>query len=364
MSIIPKRQSRLLGLLFFSGLFVLATTSIRSKLVQPTDTALAQQAWQLLAENSRSLHDSPGEVGWRHWATSHEAYQPQNSSPPPPQPYFFDKAETLPCSRSAQNLDSTDPIAQCEVIYENPIITGYILQHRLFVRQMIIHDAHDGSLKFPPESVVMKTEWLPISTSSENYVTTSKDGMTYGLVAFHMKAKVLNNNSQWLWATFIQRDELAKFKATNKPFLPPNDPFGTKPGNTGVSDSLHRLLQSRNVAILEHYVLLGTQTDHSLDTRGLLGNPLIEGLNPDLTIQKTSCVGCHQYARIDTDGMVIFHPPIDTTDLVGRNTKAPFPLVDGGGYDGLSESQCDPTKPRNACNLLYTGSKNSVIIPK
>ncbi len=296
---------------------------------QPQDSqANDQLAWQTVAENTKAFSSASNTtqetaVSWRLWATSQDVY---GSAPQSPAAFVFPNMRPLPCRQSAQNPKATALSAKCEVVFINPVATQYTVQNGLPKRETLISVAQTG-LSFPDQSITLKTEWIPITSKQSDFVIGLKGGERYGLVAFNMKAKVLPN-SQWLWATFIQKDHLP-------PGLQTKDSFGLKPDHSSISMPLQTLLASDDASVLSNYVLIGTQTNLDLGTKGLLGNPLIEGLT-DPTLQHSSCVGCHNTASISRNGLW-WQPS------VLKNASPPIPpgkLTTDGDWGAAGKAKC------------------------
>ena len=259
-------------------LFCLFGAAVIGKTRQPPSPSPSpdQIAWQILAQSTgpaaTATADTP--VAWRLWATSQDAY----GNAALPASFVFPAVRPLPCQRSTQNSGSTALVAQCEVIFLDPVATKFVATNHLGIREDVRDLAAKG-LHFYDQSKEIKTEWIPIADSDTDYIVAYNGNNRYGLVAFHMKAKVLPN-SKWLWATWIQKNRV---------------PSGF-PTKGAIDPSLQPA-----VPILSNYLLIGTQTDVDLARGTLLGNPLIEGLK-DPTLQSSSCVGCHQNAAVAPNG--------------------------------------------------------------
>jgi hypothetical protein len=225
------------------------------------------------------------------------------------------------------------------VVFINPVAVQYIIQNGLPTRETLIKVAKQG-LVFPGQSIELKTEWIPLTPSQSNYVTAMRGTQRYGLVAFHLKAKVLPN-AQWLWATFIHKDRLpAGFQV--------RDLFGRDPDGS-ISAALQALFVSEHTSILADYLLIGTQTNLDLSTGNvLLGNPLIEGL-ADPKLQHSSCAGCHNSASISDNG-VWSQPSVQQNPSPGLQPGM-FPTDDDWGTAG---------KP--VCNQAGIGCYNHIIV--
>jgi hypothetical protein len=278
-------------LLFLCVLLAIARTRSPQATAAPQSTkANDQLAWQTLAQSTGPSSGAAPEtpVAWRLWATSQEIF---GAAPLPPASVVFTSMRPLACRQSVQNPNVANPAAQCEIVFVNSVAANYIAKNGLTERRQVITVATHG-LRFPDQSIEIKTEWIPLIASQTNYVVGLNGSSRYGLVAFHLKAKVLPN-SQWLWATFIQKDKLPKgFQI--------QDAYGLKPDRS-ISTDLQTLLTNQGASVLANYLLLGTQTNLAFGPNSLLGNPLIEGLT-DPTLQHSSCVGCHNLASISKVG--------------------------------------------------------------
>jgi hypothetical protein len=252
-----------------------------------------QTAWEVLVAStgdSSTVFQNENPVAWRKWTTAQEVYQSNPAPPPLEAPFEYPSMRSLQCGQSGQNPKSTDVNARCEVIFLDPFATQYVVAKGLSMRENLNRVALEG-LKYPNNAKEIKTEWIPIDNSPSNYIIgRTADGARYGLVAFHMKAKVLD--SQWLWATWIKKGSLPTG-------YPTHDSFGQSTDPT-VSQAFKSLLDSNGASILQNYLLIGTQTNDDLAKKTQLGNPLIEGLDP--TLKVSSCIGCHQNAAVSKVG--------------------------------------------------------------
>jgi hypothetical protein len=264
----------------------------------PADDQLVDQlAWQTLAQVSsptQSTGSWPADTpfSWRLWWTSKEIYPETPTSTPP---YLTDtrgKFVRLQClPESEQMVFGEQPASPCEVVLLNGASAGYILANRLWIRENLVAKAATNSVSFPqapdPPAIEMKTEWRAITDDQRARYVVGLDSqlVTRGLVAFHMMIRARPN---WVWATYIHEDFAGLVGQAGASL---NDLFGSPNGQPSVA--LLQLLKANQADVLQHYKLIGTQTDFGT----LLGNPLIE---PSALIQqhKVSCISCHSQAAV------------------------------------------------------------------
>ena len=290
--------------IFNAGLALLVCCSAGCFGVDPND----RLAWEALVEISRPADaggalDNETRVTWRLWATKEEIYPVGDNLTPSIPPSGINAGFTrLHCGISAQQQmfsaaqheNGSDGAAPCEAIFLNQPATQYMLANRIYLRGPMISLASTGGIHLPSGqngpnvAREIKTEWRPISASqSGRYVVAMSDSSKagpYGLVAIHL---MTHEAADWVWATWIHEDFAKDVQL--------RDSFGrVKDGK--ISPALGQLLKNANEPFLEHYRLIGTQSDFKPKS---LGNPQIErGMN----LKCSSCMGCHRYAAVTGSG--------------------------------------------------------------
>jgi len=276
-------------------------------------------AWEDLAAISKaSLHPKgaqPGDapVSWRFWWMAEELYlaggraayqsdvfRPLHCTPETEIEARFPDAPTLEMQKIRKE-PTVDGKEQCERIFINNVIAGYVVQNQLWSRNTLKDAvAQKNGLNLPstnPFSRQIKTEWRRIEDAQSNrYITAANDdGDLYGLVAVHMMSHELPT---WLWASWMHED----YARWMPPEIGFHDSFGRKQDGTA-THALKAVLSANGAEVLSHYKLIGTQTGFE-DPRHL-GNPLIEGThaqNLSEALLNSSCITCHRYAAVDKTG--------------------------------------------------------------
>lgn len=190
-------------------------------------------------------------------------------------------------------------------------------------------------------SVAVVAKWLSVDPSvvrSRYYTSTAviEGAQTeVALLSFHISTKQIKN---WVWSDFegAMNPGRCDFIGCNDSFgavtpnVPPNkDPNGSY-GDCPKSAAVKSMLENAGIdPIWQNYCLKGTQVTF-VDAYGkavLLGNSVIEPLNANVPIEKSSCITCHAYASFGENGKINLFALLDPANSPVGNVD-PSKMVD------------------------------------
>jgi hypothetical protein len=185
--------------------------------------------------------------------------------------------------------------------------------------------ANKLKVDLPADSVEFKGDWAKVSDVAtwlkvdpafvrSHYYTsfTSEKGVRVevALLSFHISTKQIKD---WVWSDFEGsmnlgrcdvigcRDSIGAVKTSVAPYEKPYQSYG----DCVKSDAVLAMMKNSGIdPIWKNYCLKGSQVTF-VDAQGSptrLGNSVIEPLNADVPISKSSCITCHGYASFDKDG--------------------------------------------------------------
>jgi hypothetical protein len=316
----------------------LAATASSNACVFPTEEAATgeETAWRLfIAANCKA---NQTQLVWETWVEQNQLYHAgspsQAAGAKPPRLHGSPLAaierarhEKRPAllvpSTGCEPMRSPPPnlaaTTICEEVHINPNAAAFITSNSYDRRVGQKAAAQKGSdIEFPAPAIEVKVDWVPASDFSQPFSCTQPpndlhveviDGTCYALVGMHVISKLTKN---WIWATFEPQSLLTN-PLRCKTFGPCNDSWGSVPatsnggsqGLTKQSTALATLMQSADIGgEFASYRLDGVQTLF-LDSGNrptLLGNSIIEGEHVGLKTGESSCITCHSYSSIKTDG--------------------------------------------------------------
>jgi hypothetical protein len=163
---------------------------------------------------------------------------------------------------------------------------------------------------------IKRSEGLTITRAyvEENYyVATATSGRVtdeFALVGFHFATKQVKN---WVWADFEHRLNPGRcdtigchddFGAT-MPVVQPRAKANQNYGECQKTPALRAMLLSAGLSpVWQNYCLKGAEIDF-VQANGkpqLLGNSVIERIDANIPVGKSSCITCHGYASFDAKG--------------------------------------------------------------
>ncbi|MGH7813560.1 MAG: hypothetical protein ACREQI_06105 [Candidatus Binataceae bacterium] len=199
----------------------------------------------------------------------------------------------------------------CEEVRLNGAAEDYIAGRNLWDRAgQAALAAQNGSIQFSKPALELKLDWLQLDSCSNPppgvHVEQIGD-RCFALAGINITSKLVNN---WLWATFEPQN--LDTNPNRCVVLGCNDKFGSNPahsqggagGVTEITPSLRALMAQANLALeWQNYRLDGVQTTFTMQGRPtLLGNSIIEGENVGVPLERSSCISCHAYSSVKSDG--------------------------------------------------------------
>lgn len=213
----------------------------------------------------------------------------------------------------------------CEEVHLNPIAVRFITSdgNRYDTRAGQSKAAQRGTdIEFPDGSVEVKVDWIPLTDFAQPTYTCASPppgvrveaigGTCYAMAGFHIAAK-LKNTPDWLWTSF-EAQSVTTNPLRCKTFGPCYDPWGSDPatsnggtaGYTALTASAKDLIAAAKLPKeLANYRLDGVQLAFFKaggKAPTILGDSIIEGENVGMKPNTSSCITCHSYSSVKTDG--------------------------------------------------------------
>ncbi len=179
----------------------------------------------------------------------------------------------------------------------------------------------------PWNALEVKADWIPVSTLATwlgqpasfvtaNFYTSSASvgtgpATTYAMTSMHISVKT-PGFPNWIWADFENAYTPGRCDQTGC-----NDSFGavtqTVPANAKAwgqygacpkSQAVATMMTQANVApVFANYCMTGSQSSFGTAAKPtLLGSPIIEPLNANVPMAKSSCISCHAGASFNASG--------------------------------------------------------------
>lgn len=340
-------------------------------IVLPWGQSTDMIAWQTLTQIvAPAGNPANHKVEFETWASDRDIYQtrtphwPTVDTPKTLQPSAL-RAETggagmhslaLPagdnCGKPVNGKAGNFPPGAClgEEVRRNWASFQYIVSNGLYSFDGL-EQAFKARLKvdMPADSVAVKGDWVkvtdliawlkraegitmtPLEVRKNYYVAPARNGQTfdnYALVAIHTSTKQVKD---WVWADFEHRLNPGRCDDIGC-----RDSFGAIDGdvqprkianqNYGECRKTVKLILMMNNAgndpVWQNYCLKGSQATF-VDDGGkptLLGDSVVERMNANIPIPKSSCITCHAYASFDRNGnfgligFTTFHPQVGKVD--------------------------------------------------
>jgi hypothetical protein len=234
--------------------------------------------------------------------------------------------------------DSGFPTDGCigEEVRRNWASFQYIVSNGLDSKAGLVR-AFESNFKIdlPSDAVEFKGDWAPISDVVKwlkpkdgtidaakvrrsyytSTVTTNGVETEVALLAFHVSTKQIKN---WVWSDFEGQLNAGRcdvigchdqFGAAVSDVAPKAEPYQFY-GECQKSNALKAMLQNAGTdPIWNNYCLKGSQVSFAQGGKPtMLGNSIIEPLNANVPIDKSSCITCHGYASFNKTGLGNFRP--------------------------------------------------------
>ena len=281
-------------------------------------------AWDLFLSVTRQAPGHPKQVIWQTWIEQNLIFNKPCATPvwpdsPPGEPTFRKSPLLAMINRDSMSADAfpTNQGNYQEVRF-NKVAFDYILANNLWYQEGILATASHKAINFPPESIIVKSEWAPIDDNQKDtyywIVHQPKPGQTdskpepilLGLVAFHIISKAIPN---WSWHTWEHVDNAGRCDfigcqdnyGSEPAYIKPHRDNGLKYEPGILKPVLLKRFQSAGIKkIFRHFRLKGSQTNFT-DSKGrptLLANSVME---PGFGYA-SSCITCHAMATLGQPG--------------------------------------------------------------
>jgi hypothetical protein len=226
-------------------------------------------------------------------------------------------------------IGSGFPTGGCmgEEVRRNWASYQYIVRNHLYT-QAGLASAYAANLvvSLPTDSIELKADWVPVATLktwlhltdqqvAQNYYTnTASSGGTtnkYALLSFHFATK---QQSDWVWSDFEHEGNPGRCDTigchdsygARVANVQPNGAAWQSYGQCAKSSQVAALLKAAGLdPVWSHYCLKGSQVTYTQSdgkTPVLLGNSVIEAINANVPIAKSSCQSCHAVASYNSAG--------------------------------------------------------------
>ncbi|MET3825959.1 hypothetical protein ABIC16_001652 [Sphingomonas sp. PvP055] len=207
---------------------------------------------------------------------------------------------------------------------------------------LVQYYATNQPVSLPWNTLEVKADWIPVKTlatwlgQSESFVTTNfytssvklETGETkpFAMTSMHLMVKS-PGFPNWVWANFENAFVPGRCDVTGctdsygatKTYVPPNPTAWGQYGACPKTAAVSAMMTNASVApVFANYCMTGSQTAftaNSLPT--LLGSPVIETLNANVALTKSSCISCHAGASFNASGK-----PGRVNTTIGPNAPA------------------------------------------
>jgi hypothetical protein len=215
----------------------------------------------------------------------------------------------------------------------------YIVSNGLYSTAGLAKAFQNGlKVDFPADAIEFKGDWVSVSDLKkwlhltdaqvhELYYTNKATGGTtteeYALVAFHFSTKQIKD---WVWADFEHEknpgrcDDIGCHDSYGAVIadVQPKSPLWQQYGDCKKKPEVLAMFKNAGISnVWQHYCLKGSQITF-VGANGkplLLGNSVIEAIDADVPITKSSCITCHAYASFNKNGKPNF---AGLNNLIGK----------------------------------------------
>jgi hypothetical protein len=308
-----------------------------------------QLAWEVLVQVV-SPAGVPGkkDVVFETWASDQDIYAtnppvwPPVSAPKKLQPSLLDKAKTAHSMRLEMIAGDTPckepkhpavgnfpppPACIAEEVRRNWDSFQNIVANNLHTTAGLVAAFNNpAAVNLPSSAIEVKGDWVkigdmlkwipalktPQDVRAAYYTNTGTvNGVTeeYALVGLAMSSKQIKD---WVWMTFEHRmspgrcdtigchDSFGAIKKDVSPLPKVNQDYGP----CAKTPKLLAMIAAAGLdKIWMNYCLKGSQITFVKGNQPtLLGNSVVERINADLPLTKSSCISCHSYASFDKNG--------------------------------------------------------------
>lgn len=227
---------------------------------------------------------------------------------------------------------------------------AYIVQNGLWSKAGLSKFfAGTGTVTFPANALNIKADWIPVTTlatwikqptsfvtanfyTAPGSVGTGGPQVLMAMTSMHVSVKA-PGYPNWVWANFENAYTPGRCDLTGcidnfgaaKPVVRPSKSNWGQYGACSKTPAVGALMRNARVSpVFNNYCLTGTQVAYGTTSNPtLLGSPIIEPLNANVPMPRSSCISCHTAAAFNAQGT----PPFS---LLATNPIGP--LTTPAGY--------------------------------
>jgi len=221
------------------------------------------------------------------------------------------------------------PVSGCvgEEVRRDRASFNYIVNNGLWSQAGLVKSFNGGPpVAFPANALNVKADWIPVTTLATwlgkpasfvkaNFYTAlgsvsegAPPSVLMAMTSMHVSIKA-PGYPDWVWANFENAYTPGRCDLTGcvdnfgaaKPVVAPNKQDWGQYGACAKTPAATAMLRKAKVApIFANYCLTGTQVGYGTSANPtLLGSPIIEPLNADVPMARSSCISCHAAAAFD-----------------------------------------------------------------
>jgi hypothetical protein len=214
--------------------------------------------------------------------------------------------------------------------------------------------ARNGTVTFPTNALNVKADWIPVSTLAKwigkpesfvkaNFYTAlgsvgqgTAPSVLMAMTSMHVSIKA-PGYPNWVWANFENAYTPGRCDLTGcvdnfgaaSPVVAPNPSNWGQYGACAKTPAATAMLRKAKVAaVFNNYCLTGTQVGYGTTANPtLLGSTIIEPLNANVPMARSSCISCHTAAAFNGQGVPPFSV-LQTNPIGPINTPAGYKSYD------------------------------------
>jgi hypothetical protein len=243
-----------------------------------------------------------------------------------------------------------------EEVRRNKLSFNYIVANKLYsTAGLAAAFANPAPVAFPANAVEVKADWVPVTTlatwlkangvpnatpqwvMANYYITTSTQAPNYSpyaLVAVHFSLKT-TAHPEWVWATFEHQNNPGRcdtmgcydqFGMASNQSIAPNPTTNLQYPACTKSPQLQALFTASGMSTLaNNYCLKETQVAATQGNLAILdGNSVTERITAGVPIAQASCLTCHAYAAVLSNGTISpTNPGLGSPPPIGAFTIPP-----------------------------------------
>ena len=216
-----------------------------------------------------------------------------------------------------------------EEVRRDPSSFLYIVQNGLWSQAGLHQFFQSQAVQFPQGALNVKADWIPVATLAkwinqpEAFVTANfytangslgagRTSVPMAMTSMHVAIKHWGVPSNWIWANFENAYTPGRCDVTGctdrfgaaTQFVPPRPANWGQYGQCAKTPAVRARMQRAGVAnVFNNYCLTGSQESYGTTSNPtLLGSPIIEPLNANVPMSRSSCISCHTAAAFYANG--------------------------------------------------------------